>query len=239
MSDSHGAHAPLPRRRRLPAWCPVGKRRLRPVLAGSVLLLGLALVLPSCHAASRWSLFRMTPATSDYDSTSLGSEGFMNDPNITWNCTSEGLNEGLLTALRAVAAEYMAEAGQPIVINSGARSLQRQAELMSAMSRSQLEGMYCRQGYPGYIQRIIAARQANRGTLDAEATYAILRNRDDGFISSHLSGAAVDVSPSGSDVRLLRRLLEKHGFTTLDERGLGINCLHATYRHAPRLIVRQ
>ncbi len=224
---------------RQPRWQPVGCRRWRPVAAGAAVLLGLALALPSCRAASRWGLFRMTPAASDFDTATLGTEAYMDDPNITWNCSSEGLDEGLLQALHAVAAEYAEETGEPIVINSGARTLHRQAELMSAMSRSQLEGMYCRQGYPGYVQRILNARKTNHGTLDAEATYAILRDRDDGFISAHLCGAAVDVSPAGSDVGLLRKLLEKHGFTTLDERSLGINCLHATYRQAPRTIVRE
>jgi len=214
-------------------------RRVRPVVVAAVVLLGLATALPSCRAASRWSLFHMTPAASDYESASLGSEAFMNDPNLVWKCSAEGLHEGLLTALRDVAAEYAAETGQPLVINSGARTLRRQAELMSAMSRGQIEGMYCRQGYPSYVQRILNARQLNHGTLDAETTYTILRNRDDGFISSHLFGAAVDVSPTGSNVALLRKLLTRHGFTTLDERQLGINCLHATYRRAPRAIVRE
>ena len=181
----------------------------------------------------------MTPAASEYESSTLGTEAFMDDPNLAWQCTAEGLDMALLEALRDVAAEYAAATGKPVIINSGARTLRRQAELMSEMSRGQLEGMYCRQGYPSYIQRIVHARQANRGTCDALATYEILRQRDEGYISAHLSGAAVDVSPAGADVSLLRQLLEAHGFTTLDERGLGVNCLHATYRHAPRRIVRE
>jgi hypothetical protein len=215
------------------------QRRLRSLLAGTVLILALAVSLPSCRAASRWNIFRMTPSASEYDSASLGNDAIMNDPNLVWNCTAEGLDDGLLCALRQVAADYAAATGQAIVINSGARSLQRQAELMAEMSQDQIEGMYCRQGYPSYVQRILAARKENPGTVDARKTYEILRSRDDGYISAHLCGAAVDVSPAGADVALLRRLLEKHGFTTLDERGLGINCLHATYRQAPRRIVRE
>jgi hypothetical protein len=212
---------------------------MRLLLVGGLLILGLAASLPSCRAASRWNIFRMTPAASEYDSATLGNQAIMNDPNLAWNCTAEGLDEGLLDALQQVAAEYVAETGQAMIINSGARTLQRQAELMSEMSQDQLEGMYCRQGYPSYVQGIVNARKENRGSADARQTYDILRSRDEGFISAHLCGAAVDVSPVGADVGRLRRLLEKHGFTTLDERGLGINCLHATYRQAPRRIVRE
>ena len=233
---STGTGRPRPRRLVLR---PLRRRRVRPLLAGAVLIVGLAVSLPSCRAASRWNIFRMTPTASEYDTTTLGNDAIMNDPNLAWNCTCEGLDGGLLSALRQVAADYAAETGQAIVINSGARSLQRQAELMAEMSQGQLEGMYCRQGYPSYVRRIVDARQGNRGGVDARQTYEILRSRDDGFISAHLSGAAVDVSPAGADVGLLRKLLEKHGFTTLDERGLGVNCLHATYRQAPRRIVRE
>ena len=218
---------------------PLRGRRVRPLLAGAVLSAVLAASLPSCRAASRWSIFRMTPTASEYDTASLGNDAIMNDPHLAWNCTAEGLDAGLLKALQQVAAEHVGETGQALVINSGARSLQRQAELMSGLSQDQLEGMYCRNGYPSYVQRLVSARKANRGSLDAKQTYEILRSRDEGFISAHLSGAAVDVSPVGADLNLLRKLLEKHGFTTLDERGLGINCLHATYQAAPRRIVRE
>lgn len=231
-----GPGRPHPRRLLLR---PLRGRRVRPLLAGAVLTVILALSLPSCRAASRWNIFRMTPAASEYDSATLGHEAIMNDPNLAWNCTAEGLDDGLLEALQCAAAEYAAEAGQAIVINSGARSLLRQAELMSEMSQGQLEGMYCRRGYPSYIQRLVRVRKESRDSVDAQETYEILRRRDEGYISAHLSGAAVDVSPAGSDLSLLKKVLEKHGFVTLDERGLGINCLHATYELAPRRIVRE
>jgi hypothetical protein len=163
----------------------------------------------------------------------------MHDPNLVWNCSCDGLHDALLKALQEVAAEYAVETGQPIVVNSGARTLRRQAELMAEMTQGQLEGMYCRRGYPSYVSSIIAARRRNRAAVDAEAVYRILRQRGEGYISSHLFGAAVDVSPSGADVSLLRTLLEGHGFTTLDERDLGVNCLHATYNAVPRRIVRE
>lgn len=225
------------------------RRRLRRLAAGAVLMIGLVVALPSCRAGSRWSVLRMTPTTSEMDTTSLGEtvEGLeevsmdspMADPNLVWNCSAEGLNPDLMTALRAAAAVWVAETGQPLVINSGARTLRRQAELMADMTQRQLEGMYCRAGYPSYISAILRARRQNHGSLGAEGTYAVLCTRDSGYISSHLCGAAVDISPTGCDVARLRALLDTHGFTTLDERNLGVNCLHATYRDAPRLIVRK
>jgi len=217
---------------------PLRFRRVRPLLAGVLLLLGLAITLPSCRAAARLGLFRPDPSGSEFGSDAAESEAIMNDPNLIWNCTSEGLDAGLLEALRQVAAEYVESTGSPIVINSGARTLRRQAELMADMSQGQLEGMYCRQGYPSYVSSIVQARRRAGGTVDADAVYEILRRRGEGFISSHLFGAAVDVSPSGVDTGLLRALLEEHGFTTLDERQLGINCLHSTYRRVPRCMVR-
>jgi len=222
------------------------RRRLRRLAAGAVLILGLVVALPSCRAGSRWNVLRMTPATSELDTASLGEEveedpmdSLMADPNLVWNCSAEGLDPELATALRAAAAAWVSESGEPLVINSGARTLRRQAELMADMTQQQLEGMYCRQGYPSYISAILRARRQNRGSLDADGTYAILCERASGYISSHLCGAAVDISPTGCDVGRLRALLDAHGFTTLDERNLGVNCLHATYRDAPRLIVRE
>jgi hypothetical protein len=230
---------PRGKRRARLALRPLRLRRVRPLVAATVLVLGLAVTLPSCRAAARLGLFRGTPPAADEEAPDVLAERIMADPNIVWNCTSEGLDENLLVALGKVAADYASRTGQPIVVNSGARTLRRQAELMADMSQGQLEGMYCRQGYPAYVASIAEARRRDRGAVDAEAVYEILRQRDDGFISSHLFGAAVDVSPSGADVELLRTLLEENGFTTLDERGLGINCLHSTYRAVPRRIVRE
>ena len=224
-----------------PSGPPRSQRRRRPAarLFGALLLVLVAATVPSCRAASRWGILRMTHAVSECDSTTIDSETLMDHAYIDWRCSPEGLDGGLLAALARVADEYGAETGRPVVITSGARTLQRQAELMAQFSQAQLEGMYCRHGYPGYIRQIVNARDAGDGTLGAEGTYEILRNRDGGFISSHLCGAAVDISPSGADVGLLKRLLEQNGFTCLDERSLGVNCIHATFRDAPRRIVRE
>ena len=118
--------APTPPRAPRPcrlALRPLRNRRLRSLLAGAVLVLGLAVSLPSCRAASRWNIFRMTSAASEYDTTTMGNDATMDDPNLAWNCTCEGLDDGLLGALRQVAADYAAESGQAIVINSGHSTL--------------------------------------------------------------------------------------------------------------------
>ncbi len=218
----------------------VRRGRPRAVLWLAVLAGGLGLALLSCRTASRQAGPEAPPRETGPQMTPPEeADAAMNDPNLIWNCSSQGLDSRLLTALRKAAAEYAARTGQPIVVNSGARTLRRQAELMAEMSQDQLEGMYCRQGYPGYVSGILAARKRNGGSTDADAVYEILRQRDGGYISAHLSGAAVDVSPAGADVDLLRSLLEEHDFVVLDERGLGVDCLHATYRYAPRRIVRE
>jgi hypothetical protein len=157
---------------------------------------------------------------------------------IVWRASMDGLHPRLLRALSRVAQQYRDRAGSPIVVTSGRRSLRRQAQLMADMSREQLEGMYCRNGYPSYVRDLVAARQ-KAGALTEDDAYRILRTRTEGYISSHLYGAAVDISSVGVDVALLKRLLQEQGFRTLDERNLGIQCIHATYRHIPAEIIRE
>lgn len=158
--------------------------------------------------------------------------------NIVWTVSSQGLDSGLLAALERVARRYRHATGHPITITSGRRTLRHQARLMAAMTPAQLEGMYCRHGYPGYIRDLIAARQ-RFGALSPEQAYDILRNRHEGYISSHLYGAAVDISPRGMAVALLKHLLAEEGFRALDERNLGIACIHATFKAAPVRIIRK
>jgi hypothetical protein len=108
---------------------------------------------------------------------------------------------------------------------------------MAAMSQEQLEGMYCRSSYPEYV-RALVQRRAGTGTLGPEDAYQILRTRRDGFVSRHLCGGAVDIDPNGLDLPLLGRILEEHGFAVLDERSLGVDCLHASYRAGQLEVVR-
>ncbi len=161
-----------------------------------------------------------------------------NDRTLVWRCSAEGLDSELLEVLRRVAAKCHQQTGETIVINSGRRTLRHQARLMAEMTRDQLEGMYCRRGYPSYIRDIVLARERD-GDISADETYGILCSRTEGFISSHLSGAAIDISPRGIDVALLKSLLAEHGFSVLDERSLGVECIHATFLAAPKHIVRE
>jgi hypothetical protein len=159
--------------------------------------------------------------------------------NIVWTVSTRGLDAGLLLALERAACRYHRATGKPITITSGRRTLRHQARLMAAMSPEQLEGMYCRHGYPSYIRELIAASRKKHAPLTEDEAYEILKSRTEGYISTHLSGAAVDVSPKGMDVPLLKRLLAQAGFRTLDERNLGIACIHATFKAAPVRIVRK
>jgi len=157
---------------------------------------------------------------------------------IKWNCDPNGLADGVAEALTCAAAAYCRETQLGITVVSGYRTLRRQAELMAEMSREQLEGLYCQNGYPSYIRRIVA-HMTDKGPPSADDVYQILSTRKEGYISSHLSGAAVDIRSRGADVSVLKRVLTEHGFAVLDERSLGIPCIHATYRAAPRLIVSE
>ncbi len=158
---------------------------------------------------------------------------------LEWECPADGLHPLLRPALEAAAAAYRRAAGGTLRVTSGRRTLRRQAELMAGMSDAQLRALYARNGTPDYVAALTAARAAN-GALDAETAYAILRNRREGYISAHLSGAAADLATDGvADLPLLKKLLDANGFDTLDERDAGLPCLHCRLRAAPTAIVRE
>lgn len=160
--------------------------------------------------------------------------------NVHWKCEHTGLAPALMTALEAAAAEFRAAGHAPLRVASGRRTLRRQAELMAAMSPDQLRGLYARHGTPDYIARILAEHAAV-GHVAPETVYEILRTRNEGFISAHLCGAAVDLVPPDTPEAgaALRRALERHGFEVLDERDLGLECLHARLAGLPLEIVRE
>ena len=164
-------------------------------------------------------------------------------PSYDHTCTDEalaGLAPIVRTSLDIAAAEYAVVTGERITVTSARRTLRHTASLMAGFSQEQLEGMYCRNGYPSYIRQIVQERASKGRMLTTDETYRILANRSEGYISSHLSGAAVDIATNGlKDKQLLREILERHDFTTLDETSLGIPCLHATHKLAPKLIIRQ
>ena len=149
-----------------------------------------------------------------------------------------GLQPPVLQALRQAAVEYTAATGRRLMVTSGRRSLFRMAELMAGFTMEQLEGMYCRHGTPQYIQAIGEARTA--GPVDAAATYRILCNRTEGYISMHLCGGAVDIATEGLQApETLHAILKKHGFSTFDENELGIGCIHASFLEAQKTIVKE
>lgn len=156
---------------------------------------------------------------------------------LVWDCEREGLDPRLPPALEAAAAAYGAACGETLRVTSGLRTLRHQAELMAAMTDAQLLALYARNGTPDYVHNLMAARR-QQGALDAETAYGILKQRKEGYISAHLSGAAADLATDGvSDLPLLRKILEANGFDTLDERGDGIPCLHCRFRAAAVRIV--
>lgn len=134
------------------------------------------------------------------------------------------------TALSTVAAAYKERTGQTITVTSAWRSLRHCAELMAGFNREQLEAMYCRNGYPEYIRQMVEAAEQKQAPLNTEETYQILCRRQQGYISYHLLGAAVDIATKDlTEQKLLVEMLTDAGFVVSDETSLGIPCLHAAY----------
>ena len=142
-------------------------------------------------------------------------------------------------AFSKVAAAYLRQTGEKLLVTSGKRSLRHCAELMAGFSRQQLEGMYCRNGYPDYIRSIVQAQEKQGSLLTAEQVYQILQKRQGGYISWHLLGAAIDISSQLSNPQLLRELLQEHGFSAFDEQVFGIACIHATFKGLKAEIIRE
>jgi hypothetical protein len=158
-------------------------------------------------------------------------------------CADEALDTlapGVLETFAKAAKLYADTTGQRLVVTSARRTLRRTAELMAAFTPSQLEALYCRNGYPSYVRELIAARNAAGRPLTGEEAYAILSRRSEGYVSAHLYGAAIDVrSDALADKNALRTILERAGFRTLDETECGIPCIHATLRSIPVQIICQ
>ncbi|NLZ59720.1 MAG: hypothetical protein GX901_03560 [Lentisphaerae bacterium] len=162
---------------------------------------------------------------------------------FTYTCNAQGI-AALLPEVRAAfslaAQAYFCATAQRPRVNSAWRSLRHCAELMAGFSQEQLEAMYCRNGYPDYIRSIVEARQKNGGKLETEQVYKILQQRQEGYISWHLLGAAIDLAKEGlQKPELLRKILEQHNFSVFDEEDLGIACLHAAYKGLKAQILRK
>jgi len=142
-------------------------------------------------------------------------------------------------AFRLAAEAYYQAVGEKLHLTSAKRSLRHCAELMAGFTRKQLEGMYCRNGYPDYIRSIVQAQERQNSTLSTDQVYQILQKRQGGYISWHLIGAAVDISAKVKNPALLKKLLQGHNFSVFDEQVLGISCLHATYQGLTPEIIRE
>ncbi|MBO7741885.1 MAG: hypothetical protein J6S21_04960 [Victivallales bacterium] len=140
-----------------------------------------------------------------------------------------GLHSDFQKALRTAAEQYASAVpdASPWVVTSALRSLKRQAELMAEMTQEQLLAMYCSGGTPTYIQEICRAWPA-----DAETIHRILANRTEGYISKHLYGLAADIDASSvADPDLFRKIILENGAqAVLDERAMGIPCLHVSWK---------
>jgi len=160
-----------------------------------------------------------------------------------FSCDGESIAtlEGcVLDKLKTVAQEYLRRTGTRLMVTSARRTLKHTALLMSAFTIEQLEGMYCRNGYPDYIRTMKSAMEHLQRKLTPEETYDILKNRQEGFISSHLFGGAIDIAVEGlADKNLLTHLLHAEGFSTLDETDLGVLCIHASHLNVAKVIVRE
>ena len=142
--------------------------------------------------------------------------------------------------LGVVARRYQKLTGVRFTVTSARRTLRHTAALMAGFSQKQFEGMYCRHGYPSYIRQIVQARRAKKRMLTATETYEILRHRTEGYISSHLTGGAVDIGTRNlAQPELLKRLLRENHFTVLDETSMGVACIHASHRQVPNRIIRE
>lgn len=161
---------------------------------------------------------------------------------ISFTCDKENiasLRPEVRDALSIVAKEYLRQTGEKLLVTSGKRSLRHCAKLMAELSNQQLEGMYCRNGYPDYIRSIVQAREKQNAALTTDQVYQILQKRQGGYISWHLVGAAVDISSKLANPELLKKLLQEQGFSFFDEQSLGIACIHATYRGLKAEIIRE
>ena len=114
--------------------------------------------------------------------------------------------------------------GVSITVNGTSRTERRQAELMANMTNSQLN-MYGSSTW--YIVEMKNSTLTGSARVN-EFERLIRQARAQGsFVSKHLSGDAVDISPSTPEVR---RWLEGNGISVKDETELGISAWHLELR---------
>lgn len=163
-------------------------------------------------------------------------------PAAFFDCAPEGiarLQEPVRNSLAQVCRQYYGQTGETLRITSGWRSLRHCAELMAGFDRQQLEGMYCRNGYPSYVRKLLERREQLGRQLTGDEAYEVLANRTEGYISWHLQGGAADILAPVAQPDLLKKLLQECGFRVLDEQDMGISCYHATLTGLEPRIVRE
>jgi hypothetical protein len=113
------------------------------------------------------------------------------------------------------------ETGASVTINSsGRRTVRRQAELMAAMTDSQLDW------YGSSTWYVVEMKNIPRNMSGRVEEFELLINKalkQGSFVSRHLKADAVDIAPSTSTVR---DYLEKHGVSIKDETVDGNKCWH-------------
>jgi len=109
------------------------------------------------------------------------------------------------------------------------RSARKQAELMADMSVSTLRNLYKDNAYTQDMARVTATGDARVAEFERIINKALSGgyNGSRFFISSHLTGDALDISPSTPAVKLW---LENNGISVRDETNDGINCWHLQLR---------
>jgi len=140
--------------------------------------------------------------------------------------------DGTAQRIREILYRCEQETGVRININNGeydTRSVRRQAELMANMSVSQLRSLYKDNAYTQDMARVTATGDARVDEFERIINKARSGGYDGSrfFISRHLTGDAVDISPSTPAVKTW---LENNGISVRDEVNDGINCWHLQLR---------
>jgi len=135
---------------------------------------------------------------------------------------------GKAQRIREILYRCEQETGIRIQINNGeydTRTVRRQAELMAAMSDKTLVDLYKDNAYTRDMRSVTLT-----GTARVDEFERIINKARSGgydgheyFVSRHLTGEAVDIAPSTSDVE---KWLEKNGVSIKIEVNAGIKCWH-------------
>jgi hypothetical protein len=140
--------------------------------------------------------------------------------------------DGNAQRIREILYRCEQETGVRITINNGeydTRSVRRQAELMANMSAPQLRNLYKDNAYTRDMARVTATGSDRVDEFEQIINKARSGGYDGSsfFISRHLTGDAVDISPSTPAVETW---LKNNGISVRKEVNDGINCWHLQLR---------